>query len=204
MSASIRRMTLAGCCALGLLLMGCAQPGAMTSASNMHSDGQQVPLLRLPPNTLGKAIAEQQRLTVLAPNRTPQTLEVLLEADPQSVRLALMQLGQVAAQLVWDGVDLHVTRSRWWPSDVSAERILSDMQLTYWPLQAIQAALPADWNMVDAGPIRVLRHGATAEITIQTISPSVREVMYRAGWRLRIESISLESRADNPSHEVTP
>lgn len=207
MSIGRRGAMQAGIAALGSLLVGCALPRADSATQRERNRHREIPLLRLPPNALGKTMAEQQRLTLLVPNRTPQTLDVLLEADTQSVRLALMQLGQVAAQLVWDGTDLQVTRSRWWPSDVSAERILSDMQLTYWPLDAIQSALPAGWNIADEGAVRVLRDrtapdGSPPEITIRTDSPSVREVIYRAGWRLRIEAISLAPRPDDQGSEV--
>ncbi|TMS59696.1 DUF3261 domain-containing protein [Imbroritus primus] len=210
----VTRLALAGgtIAVLGLL-SACASPEATMpdtlNPPNMPAPAVaaapatlDVPLLRLPPQSLGRTLAERQRVTVTAPQRAPQILDVLLEADAQSVRLALLQMGQVAARLVWDGTSVQVTQSRWWPREVSAERILSDLQMALWPMAAIQAALPEPWNVVQEGQTRVLRHGTMPEMIMQTVAPHVTEVRYvRGGWQLQIESQSLQESA---SGEAAP
>lgn len=205
MQRKIARLTRAGSMvAMLALLSACASgPGAQTPAEAVQSAvAPEMPLLRLPPQALGHTLAERQRVTVMAPQRAPQVLDVLLEADGQSVRLALMQMGQVAACLVWDGQSMQVTQSRWWPKEVSAERILGDMQMARWPLAAIQAALPAPWSMTQEGQTRILRHGAEPEMLMQVTAPHVTEVSYlRGGWQLRIESMPL---SETLSNEAAP
>ncbi len=164
------------------LLAGCAQPPRAQG-------GAQSPLLQLPPAALGRDIAVQQRLGFAAPRQSPRTLDVWLEADAQSVRMALMQMGQVAARLVWDGTAMQVTQSRWWPAEVSAARILSDVQLALWPAAAVQQALPTPWRLQEQGALRVLLHGDERVIEVRRLTPVLTEIAYlREGWVLRIES----------------
>ena len=73
--------------------------------------------------------------------------------------MGVVAMGQVAARLDWDGVTLTENRAPWWPQAVSGSRILSDLQLTLWPVAAIQAALPAGWRLVEAGDVRTLTAG---------------------------------------------
>lgn len=207
---TIRLSRASSAIAMLALLSACASPGPnMPDIPNAPAQAiapqpaaaPELPLLRLPPQALGRTLAERQRVTVTAPQRTPQVLDVLLEADAQSVRLALLQMGQVAARLIWDGESVQVTQSRWWPREVSAERILSDMQMALWPLASIQAALPAPWNVSQEGQARILRHGTVPEMVVQPVAPHVTEMRYvRGGWQLRIESLPLQ---DTGSGEVT-
>lgn len=194
------------------MLAGCVHslpslPGAGAEHSTARSEGHHAdtPLLQLPPSALGKNMAAQQRLTIIAPAMQPRTLDVLLEVDIQTVRLALLQMGQVAARLEWDGVFMQASQSRWWPREVSAERILSDMQLALWPTAAIQAALPTQWQLQEQGGQRVLLHGDDRVIVVRRPSPQSYEIEYvRANWLLRIESQSLLESAVEPANEVRP
>ena len=134
-------------------LAGCASapPGAPAAA-------RAAPQLRLAPALLGHALNLQQHLTLQAPGHD-QELDVLLEADERHVRMGVVAMGQVAAHLDWDGTTLTEDRAPWWPQAVSGSRILSDLQLTLWPVAAIQAALPAGWALVEDGNVRTLTQG---------------------------------------------
>jgi len=73
--------------------------------------------------------------------------QALLEADPASLRLALLAFAQPLARLQWDGTTLTQQVAPGWPPAVSAERILSDLVLVLWPAGAVAAALPPGWSL---------------------------------------------------------
>ena len=144
-------------------LAGCASAPAPDSA-------RATPQLRLAPALLGRPLNLQQHLTLQAPGREQQ-LDVLLEADARHVQMGLLAMGQVAARLDWDGTTLDESRAAWWPQAVSGSRILSDLQLTLWPVAAIQAALPAGWSLVEDGNVRTLSQGGEVVTVITRLCP---------------------------------
>ena len=148
----------------------------------------EAPQLRLAPALLGHALNLQQHLTLQAPGREQQ-LDVLLEADAQHVQLGVVAMGQVAARLDWDGTTLTEERAPWWPPAVPAARILSDVQLTLWPVAAIQAALPAGWALAESGNVRTLSQDGDVVTVITHIAPAVVELdQRREHFKLKIES----------------
>ncbi|WP_372524500.1 DUF3261 domain-containing protein [Piscinibacter sp.] len=167
---------------LAALLLGCATPPA---------GHREAPLLRLAPAALGRTLALQQQLVVEARGQT-QRVDVLLEADADAVRLALLNLGQTVARLEWDGQQLQETRAAWWPAEVRSERILSDLQLVWWPADAVRAALPAGWALSASPAQRELVEGSELVTVVRYLSPTLVELdNRRAGYRLRIESVPL-------------
>ena len=174
--------------ALVLLVAGCvSSPPADTDRPGA------APLLRLSPQALGRSLVLQQQLTVAVRGQTHR-LDVLLEADPAAVRLALVSLGQTAARLEWDGAQLKETRAAWLPSAVSSERILSDLQLVLWPAEAVRAALPPGWALAVADDrSRTLRQGDETVETVRYPTATRAElVQHRDGYRLDIESRAVE------------
>jgi hypothetical protein len=171
---------LALACAVTLALAGlagCASTGAGGSAPAAAARAE-VPQLRLAPAALGRSLALQQRIAVQAPGHAQQ-LDVLLEADPTHVSLAVLAMGQVAARLDWDGVRLEESRVPWWPPQVAGSRILSDLQLTLWPADAIRAALPAGWALDEEGAVRTLRQGVEPVTTITRRGADTVEITQR-------------------------
>ena len=167
------------------VLSGCAN-APVAAPSN-----QPAPLLRLAPALLGHPLNLQQHLTLQAPGHD-QELDVLLEADAAHVQLGVVAMGQVAARLDWDGRTLTENRAPWWPAAVSGSRILSDLQLTLWPVAAIQAALPPGWQLVESGDTRTLTDQGVAVTVIKRVSPQVVELeQRREHFRLKIESQAL-------------
>jgi len=162
-----------------LALAGCATPGP--------ADGG-VPPLRLAPASLGRTLDLQQHLTLTAAGREQQ-MDVLLEADPAHVQLAIVAMGQLAARIGWDGHALTEWRSPWWPAAVPTTRILDDMQLSLWPLAAVQAALPAGWQASEAGDTRTLADDGEPVVVIRRVGADVIEFeQRRARYRLTIVS----------------
>jgi hypothetical protein len=163
-------------------LAACTTPPAPPAAA---------PLLRLAPSTLGRTLALQQQLTVQSGDRT-EHIDVLLEADTQSVRVALLGLGQTGASLEWDGHDLKQTQASWWPRAVSAERVLSELQLALWPAEAVRQVLPTGWTLEAGATERLLRQGDNDVIRIRYLSPTRSELVHLLdGYRLDIESRDL-------------
>jgi hypothetical protein len=167
-----------------VLACGAALGGCATSRS--PADG--IPPLRLAPLALGRALDLQQHITLSAAGREQQ-MDVLLEADRARVKLAVVAMGQVAARIEWDGTTLTEWHSAWWPSAVSSTRILNDMQLSLWPLAAVQSALPAGWRASDDGGTRTLSEGGAAVMVVRHVGADVLELEQRRDhYRLTIVS----------------
>ena len=141
--------------AIGLLLLaiaaatgcGVAPPRPAVPAAEPLPEP---PLLRLPPWALPGGLALQQRLTFRHAGRR-DTVDALVEADARAVRVVMHVQGRVALSLVWDGETLQQTRADWLPPQVRAERVLGELQLVYWPAEAITAALPPGWSLLTVG-----------------------------------------------------
>ncbi|WP_454733362.1 MULTISPECIES: DUF3261 domain-containing protein [Cupriavidus] len=187
------RMAAAPLAAAAVLLAGCAAPGPVPPAGIEAAGRAPVPLLRLPPASLGRALMLQQQITVTY--RTPRgeehrEIQALLEADAAHTRLAALAGGQVLARLDWDGRDLRVARSPWAPAELVPERILSEMQLSLWPVAAIAAALPPGWRLDAVAGRRVLRAGGETVAEIRYPDAQTIEFeQYRDGYRLTIRTL---------------
>ena len=146
MLQQFKRAALLAACLAGLLTVaGCAT--APPPAARLG--------LKLAPATLGASIAVQQHLRVERNGRTDD-LDVALEADAAHIELVGLALGQRVLSLSYDGKDLRTWRHVMLPSQVRAEDVLEDVQLTLWPAEAIRAALPAGWRIEDEGLRRTL------------------------------------------------
>lgn len=176
-----------------LCLGACAAPGGV---------GRTLPELRLAPQALGTALSVAQHLTVsrIAPGADgialPQTgLDALLEMDAHALRLAVIALGQRVMTVQWDGERLQTTRSEHVPAVIDAAHVLRDIQLLYWPVEAIRAQLPPGWSIDDTLGLRTLRYAGQAQVEI-VYSDAQRWVgqaalsNYLEGYRMRIDSVS--------------
>ena len=163
--------------ALALLLSACATPAPPPELA-----------LRLSPASLGRELAVQQRMTVSAQGRSQQ-MDVAIEADAQAVRLAVMDFGQTVARLEWDGVRLEESRARGWPATVTGARVLSDLQLVHWPLDAIRGALPAGYSIEGDAAGRTVRFHAAPLLRVRYPAPGSAELdNLAAGYRLRLDA----------------
>lgn len=171
-----------------LLVLGCS---ALPASQQEGADARGgAPWLALSPAALGCAAAVQQRLSVTPPGESPRELDALLEVDTTALRLALLNMGQMVGTLSWDGAHLEPQLSRWWPAQLKPEQVLSDLQLAFWPEDAIAKALPAPWTlMAAASGERVLLHNGTPHVRVRSVSPDALEIVYeRGGWTLRVDT----------------
>ncbi|WP_411883744.1 DUF3261 domain-containing protein [Polaromonas sp. YR568] len=163
------------------MLSACA---AMPSTSPASA----TPLLRLAPSSLGRELAVVQQLEVNAAGQT-RSLDVAFEADAQSVRMAFMQLGQTIARLEWDGRQLAQSLAPGWPKVVSAERVLSDLQLVWWPAGAVRAGLAPGWQLVESPQTRELLHEGRVVTSVRKLAPDHVELTQHAeGYTVQVRT----------------
>lgn len=168
---------------LCLLLAACA--------SRMPRPLVELPPLQLAPSSLPAPLALQQQLHFRFGSHE-RDLDALLEADAQQVRLAVQAMGQTGVRLQWDGQQLTQQRAPWLPPQVRAERVLDDLQFALWPTDAIAAALPAGWQVIDDGRQRSLSRDGTVWLQLQRLADGSVQLDNRAeGYTLRIESIDM-------------
>jgi len=115
--------------------------------------------LRLAPSTLGASIARQQHLTVEREGRIEE-LDAALEIDENHLQLVGLAFGQRVMTISYDGRELNSWRHVMLPSQVRPEDVLSDIQLTLWPSEEINKALPSGWRLEDDGLRRTLYFGS--------------------------------------------
>lgn len=166
------------------LLAGCASAPPAPSP---------LPLLRLAPSALGSARwALSQRLSVTRldrPDAPPQRVEVQLQLDASGLLLAGFAFGQRVLLMQWDGQALEVQRHRMLPAEVDTDRMLRDLCLTFWPAEAVRAALPAGWAWVSTPAGHVLEQDGQARLVVERRDANIVEITNRAeGYRLLIES----------------
>ena len=170
-----------------------ALAAVLTAACAALPGAAPAPLLRLSPAAFGGSLAAQQHLLVDVRGQA-HAIDALLEIDPQSVRLAMVSLGQTALRLDWDGHDLRQSQAAWWPAALDGQHVLSDLQLMLWPAPAIRGALPDGWTLAQDGSSRELcSPGGKAVARVVFPSASVVELQrLDAGYRIRAQSVVQE------------
>lgn len=153
-------------------------------------------LLRLAPSTLGRELHLAQRVTFHR-GATTMAFDAQLEADATALRLAAFALGQTVAKLTWDGVHLEETHSQHVPEVVTPARIMSDVQLAFWPEAAVRAGLTPRFSL-EVGPARrmLLKDGQPfidVRYTGEAAVPSKVELDHvQHGFQMVIESTEAE------------
>ena len=154
-------------------------------------------LLQLSPASYGGELELSQRITVIRDGQQ-HTFDAQLEVDGSDVRIAAVAMGQTIASMRYDGKTFEKKVSTHVPAAVTAERILSDVQLCWWPVEAVQAGLPAGFVVTQNGNVRELTEqgSVVAKITYDGNGPAwphVRLEHLRSGYLLDIESVAPSS-----------
>jgi hypothetical protein len=131
--------------------------------------GEPLPELRLAPAALGATVSLSQRLvfTHEADPEGPRSLEALLEVDPALMQLAGFALGQRILTLRWNGATLDEEREPRLPAQFQSTAVLRDVQLVYWPAEAVRAALPPGWTLGDEPGQRTLSKNGRQWVTVR-------------------------------------
>ena len=176
---------------LSLWLAACATPQASVAARQAMV--ASLPVLRLPPSALPAPLALQQRLAFQRGDRR-ETVDALVESDGANTRLVIHAQGQVALRLDWDGQQLKQQRAPFLPAALDGERVLSDLQLVIWPVDAIAPTLPPGWSLREESGRRVLRQGDAIIATIDYPQPlQARLLQHALGYTLDIASSPIEA-----------
>ena len=112
--------------------------------------------LKLAPATLGALLSLQQHLSIERSGRIDE-LDAALEVDEQRLDLVGLAFGQRVFALHYDGHSLQSWRHPLVPEQLRGEDVLEDLQLTLWPIDVIENALPAGWSIAENGRQRILR-----------------------------------------------
>ena len=132
--------------AIAVHLLGCAAAPAQPARLG----------LRLAPATLGVSLSLQQHLSIERQGRVDE-LDAALEIDPERLDMVGLALGQRMLALHYDGRSLQSWRHPLVPEQLRGEDVLEDLQLTLWPIEVIEKALPAGWSIAEDGRRRTLR-----------------------------------------------
>lgn len=155
---------------------------------------EQLPQITLlSPASLGRSVYAQQQLEAEFNGQIWQ-MQGALEVTPHSVRMVgLTPFGQRLITLVWDGQQLQQERAAYLPQTVQGERILSDVQLMYWPAPALRAVLPPGWRVEQEGGVRRVFDAERSLIKISCATPDpwqgrcvFEHLVY--GYRLTLDS----------------
>lgn len=166
-----------------LMLLGCAAVATRTGRLG----------LRLPPAALGETINLQQHLTVERGGHIDE-LDAALEIDSERIDLVGLALGQRVLSLHYDGKTLQSWRHPMMASELRAEDVLEDLQLTLWPADKIRQALPDGWRVEESGLRRTLSAGDVPVTVIQYSgeprwSGTIELTNLRYHYRLTIRSV---------------
>jgi hypothetical protein len=165
--------------------------GACVTAPRPVERNNEV-LFQLAPAALGRELHLAQRVTFVR-GSTTMSFDAQLEADASALKLAAFALGQTVARMTWDGVRLEETHSQRVPDVVTPARIMSDVQLAFWPEESIRAALPAGYSLQTAPGVRRVLLGGEALIEVRyegagPIFPRIELNHLAHGFRMIIES----------------
>ncbi|WP_168163839.1 DUF3261 domain-containing protein [Jeongeupia sp. USM3] len=141
--------------------MSLAIIGSLAGCATLLSGG--LPLLQIAPGAFGGERVLEQRLTMRWPGET-RTLDVVASIDDSTVSLVGLALGVRLFSIDYDGKAVQSTENV--PMALPAERMLNDFLIVHAPLPALQAALPAGWQVNDTARQRVVRHDGQNAIVV--------------------------------------
>lgn len=179
------------CCALLFVLAGCATPSQRTTSVDAW------PLLT--PAALGSTQQVKQLLRG-AFGAQDFNLQCAVTVEPGKLAvIGVTALGLRAFTLDYDGKQLKEERAPQLPDFVSAQQLLNDLQLAFWPLPELQSAYrPAQGEVVEPfkGTRRLLRQGRLlAEVHYADANPWSGRLWlsnFVYGYSLYIETSPLE------------
>lgn len=146
-------------------------------------------LLKLPPAGLGREVSLNQRITMVR-DGDRKSFDALLEVDAAEVRVALIAMGQTLGTLTWDGKRFTSRVSTHVPPVVTAERIITDVQLAWWPEAEVRGALPEGFTLTEQPGTRALLKDGQPFVTVTWTGDRARVVLtqHRYGYALEIDS----------------
>lgn len=175
---------------LGLFLTGCAlmPPEQLVDK----------PILMPMAKPLGPTRRIVQQLTAVWSDRQ-ESLLAILELDAQHIAMAgLSNDGLSLFNLSYDGNTLTSDKSPLLPAAVSPEFFVTDLQLVYWPISALQKNLPSEWHIESSANQRRLYFRDKMQTQVNYPAPDpvwpkeAELVSFQYHYRLKIKTISYD------------
>lgn len=130
----------------------------------------QTPPLLAPPSS-GVDFQANQHLTLERGESNYQFLAIL-SVTPENIRLsALGPLGQRLSDIQFDGQNLSVVNNPRVDLSLPENWVLAQMQLAYWPLDALRGAYSSPWQIRVMDHKRVLYLGREKLVTVSYSQP---------------------------------
>ncbi len=140
-----------------VLALGLGACASMDAPATPAADAARFPMLT--PASFGRS-AQLDQVLHAAYGDQEASIQCLVTITPQRISMVgLTALGQRIFTLEYDGTALQAERASFAPDRVQPQRILADLQLALWPLDALQAATAAGpWRVTEPRPgLRRLR-----------------------------------------------
>lgn len=149
----------------------------------------------LPPSTLGSARGASQRLRA-AYGKQEVSLDCVVSVDAERLTvIGLLPAGPRVFTVEYDGKQVSAQKSPNLPEALQPELLLNDLQLTFWPREALQAALEKTaWRVTELDPRtrRLTRDSKlVAEVHYATADPWTGRawlVNFERGYSITIDS----------------
>ncbi|MDP2698557.1 DUF3261 domain-containing protein [Thalassospira sp.] len=101
------------------------------------------------------------------------TFQARIALAPGAVKIVMIDdLGRRAIDIDWDADALTIQTADWLPETFDARRLLADIVMVYWPLDALKKALPGSMSVTEILEQRVIRINATGRIYARIDRPS--------------------------------
>jgi hypothetical protein len=139
--------------ALTLSLTACIGPGTKATPSAARPAPETTLFAPLAPATLGHAVDAEQLLSA-AYGARESSLRCIVTVDADTLQVVgLTASGQRVFSLRYDGHQIDGERSAFAPEQIDPRHILTDIQLAFWPLDAVAAAAEKrGWQVSEPRP----------------------------------------------------
>lgn len=82
----------------------------------------------------------------------------LINIQPDRARIVMIDdLGRRAIDIDWTPQEIMIQKASWLPQDFDTKRLLADIVMTYWPVDAVKDALPDNMSVHDGFGERTIR-----------------------------------------------
>jgi len=150
----------------------------------------------MPPQALGQQLQATQVLTTEQQGKTLSMLASWVVNQQGMTLVGLTATGQELMRIHYDGFTLNHHYSPMLENAPPAQQILAQIQLAYWPIDAIQQQLQgSNWRLTELGAKRVLYYYTSpvfeAERTgEQQLAPDVRIYIPELNTQLSVSTVA--------------
>ncbi|WP_286792508.1 DUF3261 domain-containing protein [Thalassospira sp. UBA4513] len=125
------------------------------------------------------------------------TFQGRINIQPDRARIVLIDdLGRRAVEIDWTAEEIIIQNANWLPQEFDTKRLLADIVMTYWPLDAVEDALPDNMSVHEGFGERTIRLDDTGR-KYATIEHPIKDVWQgqailknqQFNYRIKINSI---------------